>query len=134
MNNREIRRVYLAFEFERDAQRRTTFIKQSESQCRFLLEDLSLPSAVHDLHWQREAQYRIRQSHVVIIFLGEDTHTSQGVLDELSLAGQAGCPTIQLMPQGKHYGVISDQIPVLPYRWNRLNEMLRNPRAFVQNS
>lgn len=132
MNGKDTRRVYLAFEFERDAQRRATFIKQSELYRNFLLKDLSLPSAAHDLHWQREAQERIRRVHVLIVLLGQDTHSSLGVRDELSLAGQVECPTIQLMPQHRRYGPISDRIRVLPYKWRRLNEMLQDPKAFIE--
>jgi hypothetical protein len=133
MNSRDVRRVYLAFEFERDAQRRTNFIQQSLLFCDFFLEDLSLPSSLHDSHWQREAQRRIQRIHVLIVLLGRDTHTSHGVHDEVSLAGQVRCPIVQLIPQHRQYGTISDRLPSLPYRWQRLNEMLRSPREFVRN-
>ena len=126
------RRVYLAFEFENDAQRRVNLIKQSLLYCDFVLEDFSLPSAVHGVHWQREAQRRIGEAHVLIVLLGQNTHSSPGVRDEISLAGQAGCPVIQLMPQSKQYGTISDHIPVMNYRWRTLNSMLQNPREFIE--
>ena len=134
MDSREIRRVYLAFEFERDAQRRTLFIQQASVHCEYLLEDLSLPSAIHNSHWQREARNRIQNCHVLIVLLGQDTHSSNGVRDEVSLAGQAQCPIIQLMPQHQRYGLISGNIPLLSYRWVRLNEMLRNPNVYIRNN
>lgn len=56
---KERRSVYLAFEFERDAQRRDNFIQQSIIYCDFNLEDFSLPEAVHNTSWQREARRRI---------------------------------------------------------------------------
>ena len=60
MIRREVRRVYLSFEFEKDAHRWTTFISQASRYCQFHIDDLSLPSAIHDSRWQREALKRIR--------------------------------------------------------------------------
>lgn len=132
INDKDVRRIYLAFEFEKDAQRRTWFIQQSLLYCEYALEDLSLPAAIHDSRWQRESRERIFQAEVLIVLLGQDTHTSQGVYDEVSLAGQARCPVVQLMPQHQQYGTISNRIPVLSYRWKSLNEMLYDPESFVR--
>lgn len=131
MRPKQTRRVYLAFEFEKDAHRRAAFVSQAQHYCEFHLEDLSLPSALHDSHWQREAFERIRVSDVVIVILGLDTHNAPGVHDEMSLAGQAKRPVVQLMPQSRNYGLVSRKIPVCANRWTRINEMLDNPRAYV---
>ena len=128
---REGRSVYLAFEFDRDAHRRQAFINQAECRCDFALNDLSMPAAAHSERWRREASPRIRASDVVIVLLGRDTHNAPGVQDELNLARQWDRPIVQLQPQGRNYGLVSDAIPVCRYRWDRINEMLRNPRAFV---
>jgi hypothetical protein len=132
IKGKDVRRTYLAFEFEKDAQRRTTFIQQSLLYCDYVLEDLSLPSALHDSRWQRESRDRICQAEVLIVLLGQDTHSSHGVYDEISLAGQVRCPIVQLMPQRHRYGTISNRLPVLPYKWRKLNEMLQDPKAFVE--
>ena len=127
---RPVRAVYLAFEFDRDAHRRKAFIGQAGRHCDFTLDDRSMPAAAHDERWRREASERIRSSNVVIVLLGRDTHNAPGVQDELNLARQWECPIVQLMPQGQNYGRVSGDIPVCPYRWRRINEMLRNPGAF----
>ena len=131
MRQREVRRVYLAFEFEKDSQRRATFISQAQRHCDFRVEDLSLPSAVHDSSWQREALERIRSSDLVMFLLGPDTHNAPGVHDELSLAGLARRPVVQLKPRSREYGFVSQKVPVCSYKWRRINEMLRDPKAFV---
>ena len=128
------RSVYLAFEFDRDAHRREAFIAQAARDCDFTLIDRSIPDAVHNEHWRREASQRIRSSDVVIVLLGRDTQNAPGVQDELNLARQWNRPIIQLMPQGRRYGLVSDSIPVCRYRWSRINEMLRNPGVFSGNS
>ncbi len=63
----EIRRVFLDFEFEKDAQRRDTFLSQAEQHCDFRLIDMSLPAAVHDTRWQLEAQRRIQSSAIIYL-------------------------------------------------------------------
>lgn len=128
------RSVYLAFEFDRDAHRREAFIAQAARDCDFTLIDRSIPAAVHDERWRREASQRIRSSDVVIVLLGRDTHNASGVQDELNLARQWECPVVQLMPQHRRYGLVSDDIPVCRYQWSRINEMLRNPGAFSGSS
>ena len=128
---REGRSVYLAFEFDRDAHRRQAFIDQAERRCDFTLDDRSMPAAAHSERWRREASPRIQSSDVVIVLLGRDTHNAPGVQDELNLARQWRRPIVQLQPRGRNYGLVSDAIPVCRYRWNRINEMLRNPRAFA---
>ena len=126
----EVRSVYLAFEFDRDAHRRQAFIEQAAEHCDFTLNDRSMPAAAHSERWRREASQRIRASDVVLVLLGRDTHAAPGVQDELNLARQWDCPIVQLMPQGRNYGLVSDDIPVCRYLWSRINEMLRNPGAF----
>ena len=131
---REGRSVYLAFEFDRDAHRRQAFINQAGRRCDFILDDRSMPAAAHSERWRREASQRIRASDVVIVLLGRDTYNARGVQDELNLARQWDRPSVQLQPQGRNYGRVSDAIPVCRYRWNRINEMLHNPRAFVDSN
>lgn len=127
----QVRRIYCPFEFERDARRWKGFISQANQYCVFRIDDRSLPSAIHDQRWQREALKRIKSCDVMIVLLGQDTFNAPGVCNELSLAGQAEKPVIQLMPQKKTYGRVSRTMAVCSYKWKRINEMLRDPRSFV---
>ena len=127
------RSVYLAFEFENDAQRRRTFLSQAELHSHYRIDDRSLPAAVHDASWQRKARRRMLPVQVVIVLLGPDTQNAPGVLDELSLAGQLGKPVIQLMPRGKTYGLPTRHAPVCSHRWLHINAMLQDPQAFIND-
>jgi hypothetical protein len=128
MTLKEIRKVYLAFEFDKDAHRRLQFLSQANLHCHFRLNDLSLPTAVHDSKWQHVAVSRILQSDIVLILLGPDTHNAPGVRDEISLAGQSNRPMFQLMPQKRVYGIVSKHIPSIRFKWLTLNVILTNPR------
>lgn len=131
---RSSRSVFLSFEFEKDAGRRSDFIGQARKHCEFILKDESLPAARHDDKWRREVKERVKVSDVVIVLLGPDTHNAQGVKDELSLAGDVGCPVVQLMPQRKNFGLVGKYRAVCRYKWTAVNQMLRDPGTFVRSS
>ena len=128
------RPVFLSFEFEKDAGRRGTFNGQAEKHCEFAIIDRSLPSGQHDERWRQTAKERIGSSHVVIVLLGPDTQNAPGVKDELSLAGEVGCPVVQLMPQKKNYGLVAKNGAVCEYKWDTINRMLRDPKRFASAS
>lgn len=130
---KESRSVFLSFEFHKDANRRSAFIGQAWRHCEFVLTDKSLPDAEHDNKWRQEAKKRMEASDVVIVLLGSDAQNAPGVKDELSLAGEVGCPVIQLMPQGCNYGLVAKNGAVCEYKWARINQMLRKPKAFAQS-
>ena len=123
---REVRSVYLSFEFHRDAQRRSTFLGQARQLCDFALKDCSLPEAVHSSRWRREASQRIKSSDVVIVLLGPDTHNAPGVSDEVNLARQWKRPIVQLLPQKHNYGQLHG-MPYIRYKWKNINACLRDP-------
>ena len=127
---KESRSVFLAFEFQKDASRRGAFIGQAKKQCEFTLIDKSLPDAEHGNKWRQEVKRRMQASDVVIVLLGSDTQNAPGVKDELSLAGEVGCPVVQLMPQDCNYGLVAKNGTVCEYKWTSIDQMLRNPKAY----
>jgi hypothetical protein len=129
LSRRPVRRIYFAFDYTKDAWRRTTFLDQAETLAECEIIDVSLPRAVHDSRWQREAQSRIRSSDLVIVLLGEDTHSAPGVLDEISLAGQENRPVVQLMPKSRNYGTIGKTSRLCKYSWRYINQILDSPPA-----
>ncbi len=104
---------------------------QAKVDCEFAIIDKSLPAAQHDEKWRREARERIEAANVVIVLLGPDTHSANGVKDELSLAGEVRRPVVQLMPQNKSYGLVARDGAICTYKWEAINRMLRDPKAFV---
>lgn len=125
------RSIYLAFEFHKDKQRCHTFMGQARQHCQFKLKDWSLPEAEPTEEWRRRARPRIRKSDVLIVLLGPDTHNANGVLDELGLAGGVKCPIVQLMPQKRKYGLVSEQQAVMRYKWKNLNKLLADPKSYI---
>ena len=74
---------------------------------------------------------KFRNRDVVIVLLGEKTYNATGVKNELSLAGEAGRPVVQLMPQDQNYGLVAGHQAVCEYTWKNINEMLRDPKAYA---
>ena len=133
-NLEESRSVFLSFEFQKDASRRGAFIGQARKLCKLSLVDKSLPAAEHSNKWRQDVRKRMRESDVVIVLLGPDTQNAPGVKDELSLAGEVGCPVVQLMPQGKNYGLVARNQATCEYKWPCINQMLGDPVAFAKSS
>ena len=133
-NRKESRSVFLSFEFHKDASRRGAFIGQARKHCKFSLIDKSLPAAEHSNKWRQDVRNRMRESDVVVVLLGPDTQNAPGVKDELSLAGEVGCPVVQLMPKGCNYGLVAKNQAVCEYKWPRINQMLGDPVAFAVSS
>ncbi len=127
------RSVFLSFEFKKDKGRRGTFIVHARKHCEFALKDRSLPAEEHDDEWRREVKERMKVSDVAIVLLGPDTQSAPGVSDELSLAGEIGCPVVQLMPQDQNYGLAAKNGAVCKYKWKLVNQMLRNPKTFAKS-
>ena len=131
--NKASRSVFLSFEFEKDAGKRKDFLHEAGIYSEFVLEDKSLPAAVHDEKWRKEVKERMKDSDVVIVLLGPDTHNAPGVLDELSLAGEVERPVVQLMPQRQNFGLAGKYRAVCKYKWTLVNKMLRDPAAFAES-
>ena len=131
---KESRSVFLSFEFHKDASRRGAFMGQARRHCEFALIDKSLPDAEHSNRWRQDVRNKMKNSDVVIVLLGPDTQNAPGVKDELSLAGEVACPVVQLMPQDCNYGLVAKNGALCEYRWNRINHMLRNPKAFSESA
>ena len=45
-------------------------------------------------------------------------------------AGLYRCPVVRLMPQGKNYGLVAKNGAVCGYKWDTVNRMLRDSKAF----
>ena len=127
------RSVFLSFEFERDSGKRKDFLHQADLYSDFVLQDKSLPATEHDEKWRREVRERMKDSDVVIVLLGPDTHNAPGVLDELSLAGEVDRPVVQLMPQRQDYGLAGKYRAVCRNKWTLVNQMLGDPAAFAKS-
>ena len=86
-------KVFLSFEFKRDRDLRGSFFKEAH-RSDYQIENYSLkePYSPHDDSWKKKARQLIDLSDVVIVVLGDDTHSASGVEKEITFKNQLDKP------------------------------------------
>lgn len=80
-------RVFVSFDYDTDRDLYGNLAEQvRRGDPAVTITDQSLPSAVHDDDWKREARRRIRRADAVIFICGVNTHWAKGVEAEMSIA------------------------------------------------
>ena len=123
-------KVFVSFDYDTDRDLYGNLVEQAkrgDSAVRII--DQSLPSAVHDEDWKREARKRIRRADVVIFICGVNTHSAKGVEAEMSIT-QSERKRYFLL-QGRRSGAFSkprnarSTDVVRSWRWRELESLLR---------
>ena len=89
----------------------------------------SLPSAVHDDAWRREARVRIRRADAVIFICGVNTHSARGVEAEMSITQDERKPYVLLKGRrdatcSKPRNARSSDV-LQSWKWRRIESLLR---------
>ena len=80
-------RVFVSFDYDTDRDLYGSLVAQAKrGDPGVAVTDRSLPSALHDDDWKREARKRIRGADAVIFICGVNTHSAKGVEAEMSIA------------------------------------------------
>ena len=120
-------KVFLSFEFDRDADLyRNFFTQASRGDSSHEIEDYSLNEAYrpHDDSWVKKARAQIKQSDIVIVVLGDDTHNAPGVEKEVTIANQLHKPIFQILPQNRTSGGVRGAGEVIPWKWKKIDAMI----------
>lgn len=79
-------KVFVSFDYDTDRDLYGNLVEQTErGDAPMKIIDQSLPAAVHDEDWKRQARTRIRQAEAVIFICGVNTHSAKGVEAEMSI-------------------------------------------------
>jgi hypothetical protein len=77
-------KCFISFDYDNDAKLKELLIGQSKQKdSPFEISDWSIKEA--SSNWRSEARGRIKQSDVVIVICGKNTHTATGVAKELKI-------------------------------------------------
>ncbi len=81
----------MSFDYDNDQFLKTGLIAQAKnSDSPFEISDWSIKEASSD--WRQKARMRIRNSEIVIVMCGKNTHTATGVSVELKMAQEENKP------------------------------------------
>jgi hypothetical protein len=86
--------------------------------------DTSLRQSYPDSKWLRKAERAIGGSDIVIVIVGQDTHSAQGVLDEIKIANRLDKPIMQIRPQGKPYGKLEHAGHLYAWKWKTIDRAI----------
>ncbi len=117
-------KVFLSFEFDRDKELYPNFytLAARGDSCHEI-EDYSLKETrrPHDDKWLKEAEMQISRSDIVIVVLGQDTHSASGVEQEVKLAKKHGKPIFQIRPEKRTSGGVPEAGKVIPWDWKKID-------------
>ena len=92
-----IPRVFVSFDFDNDRQLKHFLIGQARlAGSPFRITDWSMKEAAQEKYWTIEAERRIKNSDIVLVLVGEETHRAKGVIKEVELARQNSIPIVQM--------------------------------------
>ena len=117
-------KVFLSFEFDRDADLYRNFFQQAgRGDSCHEIEDCSLNEAYrpHDESWKKKARKQIGLSEIVIVVLGDDTHNAPGVEIEMTIKNQLGRPGFQIRPTTRTSGPVKGAGDVVPWDWKKID-------------
>lgn len=84
------KRVFISFDFDNDQFLRTSLVGQSKLEdSPFDIEDWSVKEPWDKDEWKDKCLTKIKRCDLVIVMVGEKTHTCSGVKAEIAMAKEA---------------------------------------------
>ena len=116
-------KVFLSFEFDKDRELQPNFYTLAVRDSCHKIEDYSLKEArrPQNNEWLKKAEVQISRSDIVIVVLGQDTHSASGVEQEVKLAKKHGKPIFQIRPQDRTSGGVLRAGEVIPWDWKQID-------------
>ena len=116
--------VFFSYEYDRDKELYGSFFSQSKDESRHAIRDYSLDKVHPPKDWEDEAEKRIAQCNLVIVVIGQDTHSARGVEKEVEIAKHLDKPIFQIQPQKQNYGGLNGAGEIIPWDWDKIDEKI----------
>lgn len=120
--------VFFSYEYDRDRELYGNFFAQAKKGSRHAIRDYSLDKVHPPNDWKEKAENQIDQCNIVIVVIGQDTHTATGVEEEVEIAKRLGKRIFQIQPQKQNYGGLNGAGEIIPWKWDKIdvkiNELL----------
>lgn len=120
------KRVFVSFDFDNDLVLKEFIVGQAKNKdSPFIIENWSLKEAAPQKLWEEKARANIKRSEIVIVMVGPKTHKAPGVLKEVSMAREAGKPTIQIIGyKDGNYTSVPNAGKLYSWNWENLKKLL----------
>ncbi len=120
------KRVFISFDFDNDKALKDFIIGQSRNpDSPFEVIDTSIKEAQPMKTWEDKARAAIRSSDLVIVMVGQKTHTAPGVLKEVKMARDAGVKIVQVIGyKDGNYTAVADAGRLYAWNWENLKALM----------
>ena len=116
--------IFVSFEFDKDNDLKGHFYTQAKEHTQHHIRNCSLHESYPDDEWKRKAREAIEVCDVVVVLIGQDTHSAQGVIVETDMARSFGKPIIQIRPQERPYNGLTRLEEPITWKWKTINTKL----------
>ena len=114
-------KVFVSFNYATDHELKEDLMGQSRNpDSPFSMSDVSLKEREPEKDWRRKARQAISRCDVFVVILGQNTHSANGVIDEIKIAKELGKRRFQLRPQGKKWRPMKDGGELVVWTWDNL--------------
>lgn len=118
-------KIFVSFDYQGDQELNSSFLGESKAKwAPFEVVGSSVREGHEDPDWSNKTKKAIRKCDAVIVVLGQDTHSAEGVCREVQVARDLG----KFMFQVRHKTAEGTEVlgagPVIPWKQNAIKEML----------
>lgn len=122
------KRAFVSFDYDNDVRYRDFLIGQAKNpDSPIEIDDWSLKYAF-DEKWKTQCRQRIKNTHIVIMLVGENTHKAQGAIWEVNCAKQEGVPVFGVYINKDDKGIIPSSLkgaPVIEWTWDGIAKKVK---------
>ena len=116
--------IFASFEFDKDKKLRGDFYGQAKTLTPHRVHDRSLKEAYLSQEWEAKARAEIRKCDIVVVLVGPDTHSAEGVKTEIKIARNLKKPILQIRPRKWTCGGAPGLGEPMRWRWQSINAEL----------
>lgn len=114
--------VFLSFEFDKDRDLHRNFYAQAKRHSKHRIRNDSLNEKYHpNANWLNKARNKIKQSDIVIVVIGDDSHNAPGIKKEVGEANKMGKPIFQIKPKPRKVGKVKGAKEMIPWKWKLID-------------
>jgi len=122
------KRAFVSFDYDNDARYRDFLIGQAKNpDSPIEIDDWSLKYAF-DEKWKTQCRQRIKNTHIMIMLIGKNTHKAKGAIWEVNCAKQEGIPVFGIYINKDDKGIIPSSLkgsPVIEWTWDGIAKKVK---------